>query len=106
MIDGHVITGMNLTEVIAFLELLVFSAPQAEHEAYFLRVLNRLQQYGLKLAPSKYKIFQTPVKYMGHTISPEGICPDKKKTDATATWSYLSTSGDFCIMDSPVVLFL
>uniref|UniRef100_A0A8C8RYW9 Gypsy retrotransposon integrase-like protein 1 n=1 Tax=Pelusios castaneus TaxID=367368 RepID=A0A8C8RYW9_9SAUR len=63
----RVMSGMNLTEVVAFLDdLIIFSSTLEEHEERLLKVLKRLQEYGLKLAPSKCKLFQTSVKYLGH----------------------------------------
>lgn len=44
--------GMNLSEVLVFLDdLIVFSATLEEHEDRLLRVLHRLKEFGLKLSP-------------------------------------------------------
>uniref|UniRef100_A0A8C1X488 ribonuclease H n=1 Tax=Cyprinus carpio TaxID=7962 RepID=A0A8C1X488_CYPCA len=64
---------LHLEEVLVFLDdLIIFSNTLEEHESRLLRVLSRLQEYGLKLSPEKCKFFQTSVKYLGHIVSENG----------------------------------
>lgn len=45
---------INLKEVLVFIDdLIIFSDTLEEHENRLLRVLQRLQEYGLKLSPEK-----------------------------------------------------
>ncbi|KAL7838305.1 hypothetical protein AOLI_G00267090 [Acnodon oligacanthus] len=54
-----VMEGMNLQEVITFLDdLIVFSNTLEEHEERLMKVLKHLSDFGLKLSPSKCKFFQ------------------------------------------------
>lgn len=79
--------GLNLREVLVFLDdIIVFSKTLEEHEERLLRVLNRLRDYGLKLAPEKCVFAQTSVKYLGHVVSHEGVKTDPDKIAAVKTW--------------------
>lgn len=82
-----VMAGLNLQEVITFLDdLIVFSDSLEEHEERLMKVLKRIADFGLKLSPSKCKFFQTKVKYLGHEISAQGIQPDPDKVAAIREW--------------------
>lgn len=79
--------GLNLKEVLVFLDdIIVFSKDLEEHEDRLLKVLNRLREYGLKLAPEKCVFAQTSVKYLGHIVSHEGVKTDPDKIAAVQTW--------------------
>lgn len=72
--------GMNLSEVLVFLdELIVFSATLEEHEDRLLRVLHRLKEFGLKLSPEKCQFFRTSVRYLSHVVSANGVETDPAK---------------------------
>lgn len=65
---------INLREVLVFIDdIIVFSKDLEEHEERLSRVLNRLKEYGLKLAPEKCVFAQTSVKYLGHIVSDQGV---------------------------------
>lgn len=82
-----VMAGLNLQEVITFLDdLIVFSDSLEQHEERLMKVLKRIADFGLKLSPSKCKFFQTKVKYLGHVISAQGIQPDPDKVAAIREW--------------------
>lgn len=78
---------MNLKEVLVFIDdLIIFSSSLEEHEQRLKRVLQRLREYGLKLAPGKCKFFQTSVRYLGHVVSERGVETDPEKVKALTTW--------------------
>ncbi len=78
---------INLREVLVFIDdIIVFSKDLEEHEERLLRVLNRLKEYGLKLAPEKCIFAQTSVKYLGHIVSDKGVQTDPDKVTAVKTW--------------------
>lgn len=78
---------MNLKEVLVFIDdLIIFSSSLEEHEQRLKRVLQRLKEYGLKLAPGKCKFFQTSVRYLGHVVSEKGVETDPEKVKALTTW--------------------
>lgn len=73
---------INLQEVVAFLDDIIFSSSLEEHEERLMKVLEHTADFGLKLSPSKCKFFQTSVKYLGHVISVQGIQPDPDNVTA------------------------
>lgn len=78
---------LHLKEVLVFLDdLIVFSDTLEEHEWRLLRVLHRLEEYGLKLSPEKCKFFQTSVKYLGHIVSEKGVETDPDEILALKSW--------------------
>lgn len=90
-----VMAGLNLQEVIAFLDdLIIFSDTLEQHEDRLMKVLQRISAFGLKLAPSKCRFFQTSVKYLGHVISAQGIHPDPDKISAIKEWPIPKTVRD------------
>lgn len=87
-----VMSGINLKEVVAFLDdLIIFSETLKQHEERLMTVLKRISEYGLKLSPSKCKFFQKSVAYLGHQISEYGICPDPGKVSAITEWPVPTT---------------
>uniref|UniRef100_A0A8C4VWR2 Reverse transcriptase/retrotransposon-derived protein RNase H-like domain-containing protein n=1 Tax=Gopherus evgoodei TaxID=1825980 RepID=A0A8C4VWR2_9SAUR len=55
-------------------------------EERLLKVLDRLEAYGLKLSIDKCQFCQTSVKYVGHIVSQEGVSTDPDKIEALTTW--------------------
>ena len=51
-----------------------------------LRDFERLQAVGLKLKPSKCRLFQRRVGFLGHIVSEDEIETDPEKIEAVATW--------------------
>lgn len=65
---------MNLLQVLVYLDnLIVFGRSLEEHEERLLRVLDRLEEVGLKLSLDKCQFCQPRVKYVGHIVSAEGV---------------------------------
>ncbi|CAM5176386.1 unnamed protein product, partial [Eretmochelys imbricata] len=69
-----VVGDMNLLQVLVYLDdLIVFGRTLEEHEERLLKVLDRLEDYGLKLSIDKCQFCRTSVKYVGHIVSQEGV---------------------------------
>lgn len=79
--------GINLKEVLVFLDDLIFSDTLEEHDSRLRHVLDCLKQYRLKLSPEKCKFFQKFVRYLGHIVSEDGVATDPEKIQALKTWS-------------------
>lgn len=78
---------MNLLQCLVYLDdLIVFGRTLEEHEERLLKVLDRLQEYGLKLSIDKCQFCQPQVKYVGHIVSAEGIATDPEKIRAVTNW--------------------
>jgi hypothetical protein len=50
------------------------------------KVVIRFQEANLMLKPSKCKLMQTSVEFLGHIVSREGIATDPKKIEAVRDW--------------------
>lgn len=78
---------MNLLQVLVYLDdLIVFGKSLEEHEERLLKVLDRLEEVGLKVSLDKCQFCQTKVKYVGHIVSADGIATDPDKVKAVSTW--------------------
>lgn len=78
---------MHLLQVIVYLDdLIVFGRTLEEHEERLLKVLDRLEEYGLKVSIDKCQFCQPQVKYVGHIVSAAGIAPDPEKVNAVSDW--------------------
>ncbi|XP_052387224.1 uncharacterized protein LOC127934090 [Carassius gibelio] len=78
---------MHLLEVIVYLDdIIVFGSTLEEHEQRLLKVLDRLEEYGLKISLDKCQLCMSQVKYVGHIVSADGVAPDPEKIEAVAKW--------------------
>lgn len=78
---------MNLLQVLVYLDdLIVFGKTLEEHEERLLKVLDRLEEVGLKVSLDKCQFCQPRVKYVGHIISADGIATDPEKVRAVTSW--------------------
>lgn len=60
---------MNLLQVLVYLDdLIVFGRSLEEHEEQLLKVLDRLEEVGLKLSLDKCQFCQPKVKYVGQYV--------------------------------------
>ena len=66
-----------LTDIV-----LIFGKTQKEHDAWLIKVVEKLQTMGLTLNHSKCKFFQSQVKFLGQIINSQGVSPDPDKTKA------------------------
>ena len=79
-------TGLaGLVRKICFVyldDILIIGKTFEDHLENVARVLDQLQEAGLKLKPSKCNFILKQVQYLGHAISNLGISPDAKKVEA------------------------
>ena len=76
---------LNLTYCLIYLDdVIIFSQTEEEHLEWMHVVFNRFQKHGLKLKPSKCKVFQTEINYLAHHVSKKGVLPSKKNLEAIA----------------------
>lgn len=73
----------GLPGVQAYLDdIICYGSTQREHDENLRRVLQALTDAGLKLNMHKCKFNQPSLKYLGHTISKEGLQPDQDRVTA------------------------
>lgn len=78
---------MNLLQVLVYLDdLIIFGRTLEEHEERLMKVLDRLQEVGLKISLDKCQFCQPKVRYVGHIVSAEGVATDPAKIEAVTTW--------------------
>uniref|UniRef100_A0A8C1M5Z3 ribonuclease H n=1 Tax=Cyprinus carpio TaxID=7962 RepID=A0A8C1M5Z3_CYPCA len=78
---------MNLLQCLVYLDdLIVFGKTLEEHEERLLKVLDRLEESGLKISLGKCQFCQAQVKYVGHIVSAEGISTDPEKVRVVLNW--------------------
>ena len=67
-------------------DIIVFSATEDEHLERLRGVLQRLQDAGLKVRPSKCFFFEREVVFLGHIVSGEGVKPNPTNVDRILSW--------------------
>lgn len=74
----HILQGLK--GVVCYLDdILLTGASRQEHIANLERLLDRLQQYGVRLRKEKCLFFQQTVDFLGYTLSTDGVRPSEKK---------------------------
>ena len=54
-------------------DALVFSETLTDHRQHLQLVIQRLQDAGLKLKPSKYRFVREDIQFLGHVLTPTGV---------------------------------
>ena len=73
---------LNLTYCLIYLDdVIVFSNIPDEHLWRMRVVFDRLREHGLKLKPSKCKVFKSEINYLAHHVSQKGVLPSKKNLE-------------------------
>jgi hypothetical protein len=72
--------------VVYIYDIPIFSKTEAEHQAHVRLVLEVLKREKFYVCKAKSSFAQTEIKYLGHIVSEQGICPDPKKVEAVQTW--------------------
>ena len=73
----------GIPDIICYFDdLLISGANQAEHDERLREVLMRFEKYGVRVGEEKCEFLKEEVKYLGYTVSNEGIQPDTEKVEA------------------------
>jgi len=67
-------------------DVIVFSSTMDEHFQRLTAVLARLRDTGLKLKPSKFRLLQKHVAFLGHILSEVGVSTDPEKVRTIKDW--------------------
>ena len=67
-------------------DIIVFRSTQEEHDANFIRFLERCLEIDLHLNPEKVRINCKSVPLLGMMLTENGIKPDPKKIEAIKNW--------------------
>ena len=78
---NEVIKGLK--QVAAYLDdVIVFDSDPIAHVQTIRSLFERLREHNLKLSPSKARLGATDANFLGHSISPVGLCPNAEKLSA------------------------
>jgi len=82
-----VLAGLNWDVYLVYIDdIIVVGRSFGDHLRNVAQVFQRLRQAGLKLKPSKCKLFQERAAFLGHVISRNGVEPDPEKVSCIAEW--------------------
>ena len=82
-----VLAGLQWDRCLVYLDdIIVVGKNFEEHLTALHLVLERLEQSGLKLKPTKCHLCQSEVQYLGHVVSAQGVAVDPSKTDRVRNW--------------------
>ena len=79
----------GLTDVICVVyldDIVIFSEDPTLHSDHVCQVLRRLVEHGLYVKAEKCEFSVTTTKFLGHTVSPEGISMDEDQTSAISNY--------------------
>ena len=78
---------MHLNWCIIYLDdVIIFSKTPDKHIERLRGILQKLQNAGLKLKPSKCEFFKDRISYLGHIVSKNGVETDPKKIQVILDW--------------------
>lgn len=73
----------GLPNTYAFVDdILVASDSTSSHEIHLRALFERLEKYGLRIAPNKCQLFQSQLTFLGYHLSAEGVKPPSDRVDA------------------------
>ena len=86
---------LHLNYCLLYLDdIIIFNKTYEEHILHLEAVFEKLQKAGLKLSPSKCKLFQKEIKYLGHIISEKGVAVDPSKISCVKDWPVPTTVSE------------
>ena len=82
-----VLSGLKWSKAVLYLDdIITFGKTFDETLLNLELVFERLRKAGLLLKPSKCRLFQESVEFLGHVLSQEGISCDPNKLEAIKNW--------------------
>ena len=78
-----VLTGLTYEIVLVYIDdIIVYGRSFEEHLKNLTVTLDRIEEANLKISPSKCKLLQKSIRFLGHIISKDGNQTDPAKTTA------------------------
>ena len=82
-----VLRGLTWSSVLVYIDdIVVFANSPSELRKRLEEVFVRLRKANLKLKPSKVKLFQKEITFLGHKISAQGVAMDESKIAEIVNW--------------------
>ena len=85
---------IDLGVVIYLDDILIYSENKADHIALVKRVLTRLLEHKLAIAPEKCEWHKCKVNFLGYIISTDGVEMDQEKIKTVLEWDAPETVKD------------
>ncbi|KAG1129897.1 hypothetical protein G6F38_013494 [Rhizopus arrhizus] len=77
----------GLPRIMVYLDdIIVYSSSKEQHQQDLRNVLQRLNDYNLKISIKKCQFFQKEIKFLGFLVSGHGIRSDPSKVEVIKTW--------------------
>ena len=79
--------------VVVFVDdILIYSKSEKKHEDHSRFILQVLRYHKLYAKFSKYELWLTEVKFLGHVVSATGVSIDPEKVEAVMSWEKAEVS--------------
>ena len=92
-----VLAGLTWSTFLVYIDdVICFANSFEEHVERLGQVFARLSAAGLKLKPSKCKLFQRRVAFLGHIVSQDGVEADPSKVAAIASQTLTPAEKVYC----------
>lgn len=72
-------------------DIIISSSTEEEHRQHLRTTLQRLNKYGITINPSKCVLGKKEIKFLGHTVSQDGIKPPAEKVEAITNFPLPTT---------------
>jgi hypothetical protein len=86
LMNSVFMTELDKFVVVFIDDILIYSKNEEEHAEHLRIVLQRLRDHKLYAKFSKFEFWLDSVKFLGHTISKEGISVDPSKVQEVMDW--------------------
>lgn len=88
-------SGLTYEKCFIYLDdLVVFGRNLEIHNKNLINIFDRLRKVNLKLNPNKCNFLKTELLYLGHTVTSEGIMPDKSKIKVIESYPKPANTDD------------
>ena len=83
-----VLHGLTWTSVLIYIDdIVVYASSHIELRNRLAAVFQRLRDANLKLKPSKVRLFQRQIKFLGNIVSGQGVAVDGSKVTEITQWA-------------------
>ena len=87
------LNGLDHCATVYIDDILIFSRDKKEHLQHLDQVFTALGRHQYHVRLQKCEFLQKEVKFLGHKLTPEGVCTQKDKVEALKGWKTPFTSS-------------
>jgi hypothetical protein len=78
---------LNHGVVVYIDDVLIYTKTLKEHRTLMIKVLMKLEKYGLAIAPHKFTFHASQVEFLEYILTPEGISMSPRKVEDVLSWA-------------------